>query len=201
MHNICECVYKSYKFLPYSSILIQFRFIVIHDMACMRLSLSVINRLEGSEDGVGTRDGDSLLLLKLHKMRIKVNNSSLFTHTHTKIERYKEREMRTYTEVSDLEVIDDQSETGGTDTQSDTGTGEVDSETELLGPVGVGVRESDDLVFETEGLGPTAHDERIIGGDNGDEVNTLALELIEFLEVRGEVVNVACGLWGMSYLS
>ena len=121
-------------------------------------------------------------------------------HTHTKIERYKERERGTYTEVSDLEVIDDQSETGGTDTQTDTGTGEVDGETELLGPVGVGVRESDDLVFETEGLGPTAHDERIVGGDDGNEVDTLALELVEFLEVRGEVVNVACGLWGESCL-
>ena len=82
MHNICECVYKSYKFLPYSSILIQFRFLVIHDMACMRLSLSVMDRLEGSEDSVGTRDGDSLLLLELHKMKIKVNNSSIFTHIH-----------------------------------------------------------------------------------------------------------------------
>ena len=66
----------------------------------------------------------------------------------------------------------------------------------MLGPVGVGVRESDDLVFETEGLGPTAHDERIVGGDDGNEVDTLALELVEFLEVRGEVVNVACGLLG-----
>ena len=92
MHNICECVYKSYKFLPYASILIQFGFLVIHDIACMRLSLPIIDRLEGSEDGVGTRDGDSLLLLELHRMRIKVNNSSIFTHTHTKIGRYKGRE-------------------------------------------------------------------------------------------------------------
>ena len=92
MHDICECVYKGYKFLPYSSILIQFRFLVIHDMSCMRLSLSVICRLEGSEYSVGTRDGDSLLLLELHRMRIKVNNSSIFTHIHTKIERCKKRE-------------------------------------------------------------------------------------------------------------
>ena len=95
MHDICGCVYKSYRFLPYSSILIQFRFLVIHGMVCMRLSRSVIDRLEGSEDGVGTRDGDSLLLLKLHKMRIKVNNSSLFTHTHTKIEMQEKGKGRT----------------------------------------------------------------------------------------------------------
>lgn len=50
------------------------------------------------------------------------------------------------------------------------------------------------LVLETESLCPTAHDERVVGGDDGNEVNTLALELVEFLEVRGEVVNVTCGL-------
>ena len=52
MHDICGCVYKSYRFLPYSSILIQFRFLVIHGIACMRLSRSDMDRLEGSEDGV-----------------------------------------------------------------------------------------------------------------------------------------------------
>ena len=79
MHNICECVYKSYKFLPYASILIQFRFLVIHDMACMRLSLSDMERLEGNEDGVGTRDSNGLLLLELHKIKSIFRSSRIYT--------------------------------------------------------------------------------------------------------------------------
>lgn len=118
----------------------------------------------------------------------------------------------TYTEVGDLEVVNDEGKTSSTSTQAKTSAGEVDGEAELLGPVSVRVRESDDLkvvfntwkyqriyanaylVLETESLCPTTHDEGVVSSNDGNKVDTLALELIEFLEVGREVVNVTCRL-------
>ena len=47
------------------------------------------------------------------------------------------------------------------------------------------------LVLEAEETGPAAEDEGVVRGENGDDVNTLRLELVVLLEERREMVRVA----------
>ena len=47
------------------------------------------------------------------------------------------------------------------------------------------------LVLEAEEAGPAAEDEGVVRGENGDDVNTLRLELVVLLEERREVVRMA----------
>ena len=47
------------------------------------------------------------------------------------------------------------------------------------------------LVLETEEARPAAEDEGVVRGENGDDVNTLRLELVVLLEERREMVRVA----------
>ena len=51
----------------------------------------------------------------------------------------------TYTEVGDLEVVEDECETGGTLAEADAETREVDGEAEGLCPLSVDVSQSEDL--------------------------------------------------------
>ena len=51
----------------------------------------------------------------------------------------------TYTEVGDLEVVEDDGVTGGTLAETDAETREVDAETELLGPCGIDVGQGEEL--------------------------------------------------------
>lgn len=47
------------------------------------------------------------------------------------------------------------------------------------------------LASNTERSSPSAHNEGVVGADDGNGVNTLCLELVVLLEVRGEMVGVA----------
>lgn len=50
------------------------------------------------------------------------------------------------------------------------------------------------LIVEALKATPAAHDEGVIGSYHGDDINTLCLEFIDLLEVRGEVICVASRL-------
>ena len=52
------------------------------------------------------------------------------------------------------------------------------------------------LILETEEARPAAEHERVVGGDDGDDVDALRLELVVLLQVRREVVHVARRLAG-----
>ena len=45
--------------------------------------------------------------------------------------------------------------------------------------------------MEAEEARPAAEDEGVVRGENGDDVNTLRLELVVLLEERREVVRMA----------
>ena len=50
------------------------------------------------------------------------------------------------------------------------------------------------LILETEETRPAAEDEGVVRGENGDDVNTLRLELVVLLQIGREMVDVAGGL-------
>ena len=50
------------------------------------------------------------------------------------------------------------------------------------------------LVLQSEETRPATLDERVVGSDNGDDVNALGLELVRLLEEGWQVVRVACRL-------
>ena len=47
------------------------------------------------------------------------------------------------------------------------------------------------LVLETEEAGPAGEHEGVVGGNDGDDVDALRLELVNLLEVGREMVRVA----------
>ena len=47
----------------------------------------------------------------------------------------------------------------------------------------------DSVVGDTVGLGPTVHDKGIVEGNDNDLVNTLGLDLVDVLRVRGDVAS------------
>lgn len=42
-------------------------------------------------------------------------------------------------------------------------------------------------------LAPSVHDPSVVGGDDGDEIHPLGLQVIKLLDVRWEVVGLAAG--------
>ncbi len=52
----------------------------------------------------------------------------------------------------------------------------------------------DHLVLETEEARPAAEDKSVVGGDDGDDIDALRLELVVLLKERREMVRVARGL-------
>ena len=61
-----------------------------------------------------------------------------------------------------------------------------------LASVTYNVVTADNLV----GLAPSVHDPSIVAGDDGNEVDALALELVELLNVGRKVVGLAAGSEG-----
>ena len=51
-----------------------------------------------------------------------------------------------------------------------------------------------DLIFGAHHTCPSAHDEGVVRGDDGDDIDALGLELLVLLKVRREMVDVACRL-------
>ena len=52
------------------------------------------------------------------------------------------------------------------------------------------------LIFQPRHFGPSTHHERVVGGEDGDDVDAFLLEFVELLEVGWEVSDVACALGG-----
>lgn len=60
--------------------------------------------------------------------------------------------------------------------------------------LGIGVaQEQDAVILDARGLGPGGHDPRVVGGDDGDNVDALGLEVGEGGLVAGEVGDGAGG--------
>ena len=123
----------------------------------------------------------------------------------------------TYPDVLNLEVIEDDRIAVRPGAKADRG--QVLVEADRLRPRRVAVRQRDDLhtstnihqpvrarsigsgsathlVLEPGRARPAAHDERVVRGDDRDDVDALRLEGVVLLEVRREVVHVAGGLAG-----
>ena len=66
--------------------------------------------------------------------------------------------------------------------------------TVVLGELADGVGEHEDVVArDVVDLAPGAHDPGVVGGDDGDLVYAFGLELVDLLDVRGQVVGLAAG--------
>lgn len=50
------------------------------------------------------------------------------------------------------------------------------------------------LVFEALDTRPATHDEGVIGGNNGNDIDLFGLEFIVLFDVWGQVVHMAGGL-------
>lgn len=50
------------------------------------------------------------------------------------------------------------------------------------------------LVLDSFETSPATHNERIVGGENSDDIDASFLEVLETFDIWWEVVTVACGL-------
>jgi hypothetical protein len=66
----------------------------------------------------------------------------------------------------------------------------------LCSPAVIATLTYDRVVTDAIGLGPGGHHPPIIGGNHNDLVNTLRLELLTVLDVRLDVLLLACGRKG-----
>jgi len=89
------------------------------------------------------------------------------------------------------EVIDDKGIAASTGTQA-MGR-EIEDVAYLLGPSNISVSGGDDLVFEALDTRPAAQDERVVGGDDDDDIDSLGLELVVLLDVRRQMVHMTSG--------
>lgn len=62
-------------------------------------------------------------------------------------------------------------------------------------------RSTTHLVLQPQEAGPPALDERVVGGDDGDDVDALGLELVDLLQERRQVVHVAGRLHIRAWIS
>lgn len=66
--------------------------------------------------------------------------------------------------------------------------------TVVLGEEALGVGKHQDVVAgNVVDLAPSTHDPGVVGGDDGDNVDTLCLQLVDLLDVGREVVGLAAG--------
>lgn len=59
--------------------------------------------------------------------------------------------------------------------------------------LGIGIAQEEDLILDARGLGPGGQDPWVVGGDDGDDVDALGLEVGEGGLVAGEVGDGAGG--------
>lgn len=91
--------------------------------------------------------------------------------------------------VFDNKVVKDQSIAAGTGTKTDSR--QIYGKTQGGRPLGVSIGEQKDFVPNTFEPSPSAQDKGIVGGNDGNGIDTLGFELIVLLEVGRKVVNVA----------
>lgn len=96
-----------------------------------------------------------------------------------------------WAEVNDLQVINNKSVTTGPLTEAHSG--EVSGTADTLGKLEVKVGGKNDFVLGLVLDTPGRHDEGIVLSENDDLVYTLGLEVRGVLDVRRNVVDVACG--------
>jgi hypothetical protein len=64
----------------------------------------------------------------------------------------------------------------------------------VLGEEGLGVAEEEDVItLDTVDLAPGVHDPAVVAGNDSDDIDALALQVAELLDVGRQVVGLATG--------
>jgi len=91
-----------------------------------------------------------------------------------------------------LQVIDDEVITSSADSKAMVG--QIDLVAYLLGPFSIGIASQNELVLDAFKATPSGEDERIIGAQDDNVMNSLGFEFIDTLDEWGQVVSMA--RWG-----